>query len=254
MGNSKEYQREWAAANPGKIAEYSRRYRARHPKARERHNEYSRKYVREHREEISEYQRRYRAEHPKYVERSREKARERYRIYVVMHREDLNKRAREWRAANREKVNASLRRRQDKRSAQRRAYMRAHPEKQLERSRRNRATIQGRMRDLLHCRIKKAVNGTVKSGRTSELIGCSIEQLMAHLESQFLPGMSWDNRGRWGWHIDHIRPCASFDLTDPLQQKMCFHYTNLRPLWAKENLSKGSRWEDSEGGICVRTA
>jgi hypothetical protein len=52
--------------------------------------------------------------------------------------------------------------------------------------------------------------------------------------------MSWDNHGKHGWHIDHIRPCASFDFSDPEQQQQCFHYSNLQPLWAGDNLSKGS--------------
>ncbi len=60
-----------------------------------------------------------------------------------------------------------------------------------------------------------------------------------HLEKQFKEGMTWENHGLYGWHIDHIIPCASFDLTDLEQQKKCFHYTNLQPLWAKENLIKG---------------
>jgi hypothetical protein len=51
--------------------------------------------------------------------------------------------------------------------------------------------------------------------------------------------MTFDNFGKW--HIDHIIPCASFDLTKPEQQRQCFHYTNLQPLWAFENLSKGSK-------------
>jgi hypothetical protein len=55
--------------------------------------------------------------------------------------------------------------------------------------------------------------------------------------------MTWENHGRYGWHIDHIRPCASFDLADPEQQRKCFHYTNLQPLWASENMRKGDKWE-----------
>ena len=54
--------------------------------------------------------------------------------------------------------------------------------------------------------------------------------------------MSWDNWSIKGWHIDHIRPCSSFDLSDPTQQKECFHYTNLQPLWASENLKKNNKW------------
>jgi hypothetical protein len=84
-----------------------------------------------------------------------------------------------------------------------------------------------------------AAHSASKSGKTMDLTGCSWLELRAHLESQFLPGMSWENRG--AWHIDHIIPCASFDLTDPEQQKACFHYTNLQPLWAEDNIKKGAR-------------
>ena len=51
--------------------------------------------------------------------------------------------------------------------------------------------------------------------------------------------MNWDNYGQW--HIDHIRPCASFNLLDPIEQKICFHYTNLQPLWAEDNLKKSNK-------------
>lgn len=76
---------------------------------------------------------------------------------------------------------------------------------------------------------------------SSELLGCTYEQLLEHLSSQFADGMNWDNYGEW--HIDHIRPCASFDLLDPEQQRQCFHYTNLQPLWATDNLRKGASYD-----------
>ena len=92
---------------------------------------------------------------------------------------------------------------------------------------------------ILRSRILDALKGKSKSKKTKELIGISIEGLIKYLESKFKPGMSWKKRNLI--HIDHIRPCASFDLTDPKQQAKCFHYTNLQPLWAKENLSKGAK-------------
>lgn len=79
----------------------------------------------------------------------------------------------------------------------------------------------------------------MKAGKYRELLGCETQDLMAHLEAQFADGMTWANHGEW--HIDHIRPCASFDLTDPAQQRECFHYTNLQPLWWQDNLSKGAK-------------
>ena len=80
--------------------------------------------------------------------------------------------------------------------------------------------------------------------RTIDFIGCSIDDLKSHLEKQFVDGMSWENYGLHGWHVDHIRPCCSFDLTDPEQQRECFHYSNLQPLWAKDNLAKGGSFHE----------
>jgi len=80
--------------------------------------------------------------------------------------------------------------------------------------------------------------GEIKSGRTLSLIGCSVAYLKKHIESKFKDGMSWDNYGVNGWHIDHIYPCAAFDLTKESEQKLCFNYTNLQPMWADENRSK----------------
>ena len=89
-------------------------------------------------------------------------------------------------------------------------------------------------------RIADALNGKTESKSTARLIGCSIQKLMAHLERQFTPGMSWENYGYSGWHVDHRIPCAAFDLADPEQQRECFHYTNLQPLWADANFAKAA--------------
>ena len=88
----------------------------------------------------------------------------------------------------------------------------------------------------LRSRISNALKRNNKSKTTMKLIGCSVKQLKQHLEKQFKVGMTWNNYGKW--HVDHIRPCASFDLSKPKEQYKCFHYTNLQPLWAKENLEK----------------
>ena len=88
----------------------------------------------------------------------------------------------------------------------------------------------------LRTRIRDALRRNVKSASTKELLGCSIEKFKSHLENQFQPGMTWENYGQW--HVDHIKPCAKFDLTIPEQQRQCFHYSNCQPLWAKQNLQK----------------
>tara|TARA_R110000744_G_scaffold108305_1_gene205143 strand:- start:116 stop:724 length:609 start_codon:yes stop_codon:yes gene_type:complete len=85
-----------------------------------------------------------------------------------------------------------------------------------------------------------------KTGSTLELTGCSWEELRFHLESQFTEGMTWENYGLHGWHVDHIKPCIRFDLSLDTEQKACFHYSNLQPLWASDNLSKSDKYEETK--------
>jgi len=92
----------------------------------------------------------------------------------------------------------------------------------------------------LRSRLFSAVKTNQKTGSAIKDLGCGIKELKIHLEKQFEPGMTWDNHGLHGWHIDHIRPLASFDLTDIEQVRVACHYTNLQPLWAIDNLKKGN--------------
>jgi len=97
--------------------------------------------------------------------------------------------------------------------------------------------------NLLRARVYAALRGLNKSAHTFELMGINQNQkpinfFWKYLEKQFKIGMTRDNYGKW--HLDHIKPCCNFDLTDPQQQRECFHYTNFQPLWAVENLSKGA--------------
>jgi hypothetical protein len=93
----------------------------------------------------------------------------------------------------------------------------------------------------LRTRIRQALMGIDKAKSTKELLGCTLEKFRQHLESLFQVGMTWNNYGYRGWHVDHITPCSSFDLRDPIQQFKCFHYTNLQPLWRFDNQSKGDK-------------
>lgn len=96
--------------------------------------------------------------------------------------------------------------------------------------------IRESLRGRIWCALKET--GARKHQNTMKLLGCTINELWVHLESKFTTGMTRTNYGKW--HIDHIRPCASFDLFDLEHQKQCFHYTNLQPLWAEENKKKNS--------------
>lgn len=158
------------------------------------------------------------------------------------------KRRKEWVEKNPEKYIAGYRSSKNKKKQCERskAYRLAHPE--TVRKANLAAKRRRYIRDPLYravmsmrCRIRHALAGTSKSAKTFELLSCDATHLKRHLEKQFLPGMTWENYGVEGWHIDHIRPCASFDLTNPAQQRECFHYTNLQPLWAIDNIKKGDR-------------
>ena len=95
------------------------------------------------------------------------------------------------------------------------------------------------LRSNLHSHIRRIENG-VKSERTLTYVGCSLNFLMSWFEFQFNQDMTWSNHGTY-WHIDHIKPCSSFDLTDNDMLHECYNWSNLRPIYSLENLSKGNK-------------
>lgn len=92
------------------------------------------------------------------------------------------------------------------------------------------------------CNIRSRINKAIKNKqyKTIEYLGCSIEEYIKYLESLFVEGMSWENRHLW--HIDHIRPCCSFDLIKESERLLCFNYKNTQPMWAKDNFDKSSKY------------
>lgn len=90
----------------------------------------------------------------------------------------------------------------------------------------------------LRSRLNVALKRSVKTAHTLELLGCSIEELKQYIASKFTSNMDWQSVMCGKIHIDHIKPCASFDLSQPEQQTACFHYSNLQPLWAADNNKK----------------
>jgi len=96
-----------------------------------------------------------------------------------------------------------------------------------------------RLKKILRNTLKNKIKakGIRKYKSSLKLVGCSIQELKQHLESKFFPEMNWENHGTI-WEIDHIKPCASFDLTQEEQQKQCFHYTNLQPLFKTTDIAK----------------
>ncbi len=181
-------------------------------KNHERHLQNKRKYYAGNRKEILKSQKRY-------SEKNAAKRSARYRAWCERNTSMLKAKRRAMRKDNPEIV-----KRWDTRAA-----------------RRKRATPEGRILVNYRSRLWQALVrvGGRKSKRTLLLIGCTAKELRAYIETLWLPGMSWGNYGEW--HIDHIRPCASFDLTDAGEQSRCFHFTNLQPLWAIDNLKKADK-------------
>ena len=102
-----------------------------------------------------------------------------------------------------------------------------------------------RLKRLLRDRFRKALKNNYKNGSAVKDLGCSIEEFKIYLESKFINGMSWDGIFSGSIHIDHIRPLASFNLVNREELQTALHYTNLQPLWSKDNLKKGAKYDSS---------
>lgn len=178
--------------------------------------------------------------------------------YASTHRDEARAKASEWYSKNRDRAMAYYA--DPKVKAHKAEYMRRYRKENRDRKRelgrvyeaqRQATDMNYRLSVTLRKRLGTALRGMQKSGSAVRDLGCSIPELKEHLEQLFLPGMSWSNWSRVGWHIDHIRPLSSFDLSDPEQFKQAVHYTNLQPLWAADNLAKGARVPESPLGTAV---
>lgn len=183
----------------------SKHYKKYYKSVKEKKTKYNKRWREKNKEDISEYNKRYR-------EDNKEELKQRYES----NKEKLARKGKIYRKENKDKLNQYFQKRRQE-------------------------DVQYKLKCNLRTRLHHAIKDGSKSSSTLELLGCSVETLKQHLENQFKTGMHWDNYGVNGWHIDHIKPCASFDLSDVKQQSECFHYTNLQPLWADENIRKSDK-------------
>ena len=196
--------------------------------------EYQREYRKNNKEKIKKGQKRY-------EEKNKIKISEKKKKYRQKNKEKMLERGRNYRENNRDKTREYYLNNREREIARQRKYRRENKEKiNINLRKKRKLNMEHRIKCNLRTRIWEAIKGNNKSQSTIDLLGCSISLLKEHLAVRFKDNMNWDNYGEW--HIDHIRPCSSFDLSDPSQQQKCFHYTNLQPLWAKDNLSKGSKY------------
>lgn len=110
---------------------------------------------------------------------------------------------------------------------------------------------QRRIKENIARRLRLLLNGQ-KSQPTTELIGCSIDEFKKHLESTWSEGMSWENYGIRGWHIDHVIPCAAFNQDDENERRACWNWRNLRALWGDENLVKSDLYSQEDKDAYLR--
>ena len=159
--------------------------------------------------------------HKKYYLKKINKIKKAHKNYRIKNKKQIAKYNKEYRLKNKEHMKKWF-------AAYARHQRKINPQVAM------RERLSRRINDVLKCYVKEG-----KRFNTLIYTGCSIAFLVKHIEKQFKNGMNWENRDKW--HLDHIRPCAHFDLTDTKQQLECFHYTNLQPLWAFDNLSKGKK-------------
>jgi hypothetical protein len=181
--------------------------------------------------------------------------------YELEHHIELLKYRKEYRRINKEKIKA-LKRKQYLKNREKvllrvkkyqiinsqrikeyqKKYHRTHlKETEIYKKNRRSNDINYRIRYNLSNRINDVLRGNPKLETTMKLVGCSIAQLREYLECKFTLGMNWKNYGFYGWHVDHIKPCCSFDLSKKSEQRKCFHYKNLQPLWAVDNRRKSGK-------------
>ena len=256
----KEQKKEYYENNKEKIKKKSKKY---YEKNRETCCILVKKHYEKNKEEINKR----RKEKFKNDVKYRERLRNRNYEYYENNKEKKKKKSKKYYEKNREKINTRYRERykndENFRKGQK-LYRIKNREKinKLSRERYKKNPIKGILSSRLFSALKK--KKAFKNKRTLDYVNCSVELVHNHIESQFGDsGMNWDNMGREdgeggrGWEIDHRRPCASFDLNDEEQKYMCFHWTNLQPMWGLENNKKSDhydpetfpyKWVDRETG------
>lgn len=173
-----------------------------------------------------------------YRKQNPEKERSRCRRWHRANKDKLAAYHKEWSKRNKERIAANRKRWRAKNKARQREINRKWRDSDSPKALLYRISLR------LRNRIRGALSRKKisRSARVKELLGCSMEEFKSYLESRFLPGMSWDNYGHKEgiacWHIDHVRECCEFDLSSSQQQRECFHYTNLQPLWDRDNYEK----------------
>lgn len=167
--------------------------------------------------------------------RNKEKSSAYLKEYYVSNKETIKEQKQEYNKLNKQHIYERKKEYKDKHQEELRIYMQEYQKERV------RTDINFKLARTLRTRLYGAIQSNQKVGSAIKDLGCTVEELKLYLESLFQPGMTWDNHSLHGWHIDHVIPLVSFDLTDREQFLRANHYTNLQPLWAEDNLEKGCK-------------
>lgn len=241
---------QWKKDNPDSVKRNRKKYREKHrAKLRDRGKEYREKNADKIKEYLAKPDVKSRRKHnsKQWACNNPESRKQTLKQYYAANKETQAPRRKAYKQRTRDRANMLARKR-------RQENIEEHRKKQREIERRRRETdVDYRVAKALRGRVRDAIKTESKAASTQKLLGCTVPELKQHLESKFQPGMSWDNYTKDGWHIDHIIPCAAknpdgtkvFDFSKPEDQKKCFHWTNLQPMWAKENYKKKNKIQRS---------
>jgi len=180
--------------------------------------------------------------HDEWVDLNKERIREYGRLYHADNRCARKKHSKDYHIKNSETLNAKSRK----------YYQENKSEIATQRRLRRNADPIVRIRQNLSRRLSQVMRdaGLNKDVKTMDMLGCDMRFFKNYIEDLFIDGMSWDNYGFKGWHIDHIKPCVAFNFSDEVEKKKCFHYTNLQPLWCCDNWSKQAFYEGCSPRRC----
>ncbi len=223
---------------PAAVGEYCRscrRHKIRPARYRERNREKLRRKTSEYRKTVNG-----RAAKQRGDRRQTEKRRMLKKIYLFENKYEIEKKRKEKEIQKREKEK-EYRRKYYKKNKER--FIDKILKRYAERLKNDPAY---RVKFYLRKRLRSFLSASDCKLRSVDLFGCTPAELREHIEAQFQEGMNWANHGvastgQRRWHLDHIIPCAMFDLRDQAQARACFNWRNIRPLWAAENLSKRAR-------------
>lgn len=188
----------------------------------------------------------------KYYQENKEKELENAKIYYQNNKEYYSRIGAEYYQNNKDRILERHSEWEENNKERRKEFHKNYYQRNKDRYRRNareyqrwfRSTNKGRIINTLRSRLGRVCKGLSDIETTKDLIGCDYENFKEHIENQFTEGMSWDNYGLKGWHLDHIIPISRFDIENEEERKACFHYTNLQPLWAEDNWSKNDKTMD----------